>query len=85
MPSGLSGKALAVLAFAAYHQWASGQAVRSVVQQDGAAHKASDKAVAEFLERGLIETGGRGNPLYNPGTGDPAVHPDRHFRDAGGT
>ncbi|PVE22578.1 hypothetical protein DC522_20465 [Microvirga sp. KLBC 81] len=53
--SGLSDEALAVFAFAAYHQLSSGQMVRSVVRRDGAGHKASDKAVSELQGRGLIE------------------------------
>jgi hypothetical protein len=53
--SGLSEEALAVFAFAAYHQLASGQAVRSVVRRDGAGHKASDKAVGELQNRDLIK------------------------------
>jgi chromosome segregation and condensation protein ScpB len=56
--SGLSDEALAVFAFAAYHQLSSGQMVRSVVQRDGAGHKASDTAVSELRERGLIEADG---------------------------
>jgi chromosome segregation and condensation protein ScpB len=56
--SGLSDEALAVFAFAAYHQLSSGQIVRSVVQKDGAGHKASDKAVDELRGRGLIEADG---------------------------
>ena len=57
-PSGLSDEALAVFAFAAYHQLSSGQAVRSIVQRDGAGHKASDQAVAELKGQGLIEADG---------------------------
>lgn len=56
--SGLSDEALAVFAFAAYHQLSSGQMVRSVVQKDGAGHKASDAAVEELTGRGLIEADG---------------------------
>lgn len=56
--SGLSDEALAVFAFAAYHQLTSGQMVKSVVQQDGSGHKASDKAVEELQGRGLIEADG---------------------------
>ena len=56
--SGLSDEALAVFAFAAYHQLSSGQMVRSVVQKDGAGHKASEKAVEELKSRGLIEADG---------------------------
>jgi hypothetical protein len=53
--SNLTDDALAVFAFAAYHQLASGQTVRSIAQRDGAGHKASDTAVAELREQGLIE------------------------------
>ncbi len=56
--SGLSDEALAVFVFAAYHQLSSGQMVKSVVQQDGAGHKASDTAVSELQGRGLIEADG---------------------------
>jgi hypothetical protein len=56
--SGLSDEALAVFAFAAYHQLSSGQIVRSVVQRDGAGHKASGTAVEELKSRGLIEADG---------------------------
>jgi chromosome segregation and condensation protein ScpB len=56
--SGLSDEAMAVFAFAAYHQLSSGQPVRSVVQRDGAGHKASDKAVGELQAKGLIEADG---------------------------
>ena len=55
---GLSDKALAVFAFAAYHQLNSGQAVSSVVQNDGAGHKADDAAVAELQGRGLVQADG---------------------------
>jgi chromosome segregation and condensation protein ScpB len=56
---GLSDEALAVFAFAAYHQLSSGQTVRSIVQRDGAGHKAGDAAVSELQARGLIEADGR--------------------------
>jgi chromosome segregation and condensation protein ScpB len=56
--SGLSDEALAVFAFAAYHQLSSGQMVKSVVQRDGVGHKASDEAVSELKGRGLIEADG---------------------------
>jgi hypothetical protein len=56
--SGLSDEALAVFAFAAYHQLSSGQMVRSVVQKDGAGHKVSDAAVEELTGRGLVEADG---------------------------
>ena len=57
--SGLSDEALAVFAFAAYHQLTSGQIVRRIVQRDGAGHSASDKAVSELRDRGLIEADGQ--------------------------
>jgi chromosome segregation and condensation protein ScpB len=57
--SGLSDEALAVFAFAAYHQLSSGQIVRSIVQRDGAGHKASDRAVSELQGRGLIQADGQ--------------------------
>jgi hypothetical protein len=53
--SSLSDEALAVFAFAAYHQLSSGQVVRSVARHDGAGHGASDAAVAELRKSGLIE------------------------------
>lgn len=56
--AGLSDEALAVFAFAAYHQLSSGQMVKSVVQRDGVGHKASDTAVSELKGRGLIEANG---------------------------
>lgn len=56
--SGLSDEALAVFAFAAYHQLTSGQMVKSVVQQDGSGHKANDKAVEELKGQELIEADG---------------------------
>ncbi|MGO4386413.1 hypothetical protein AB4Y85_02655 [Microvirga sp. 2YAF29] len=56
--SGFSDEALAVFAFAAYHQLTSGQMVKSVVQQDGSGHKASDKAVEELQSRGFVEADG---------------------------
>jgi hypothetical protein len=55
---GLSDNALAVFAFAAFHQLESGQKVSSVVQRDGAGHKADDEAVAELTERGLAKADG---------------------------
>jgi superfamily II helicase len=54
----LSDRALAVFAFAAYHQLESGQRVASVVQRDGAGHRADEEAVAELRERGLVEADG---------------------------
>jgi len=50
----LSDKALAVFAFAAYHQLESGQRVSSVVRRDDAGHRADEKAVRELTEHGLV-------------------------------
>ncbi|MBM6592744.1 hypothetical protein [Microvirga pudoricolor] len=52
----ISDRALAVFAFAAYHELESGQPVRSVARADQAGHKADDEAVAELTERGFVET-----------------------------
>lgn len=54
----LSDKAVAVFAFAAYHQLTSGQPVKSVVREDGKGHKADDGAVHELDERGLANVSG---------------------------
>lgn len=54
----LSDKAVAVFAFAAYHQLESGQPVKSVIATDGAGHKADEQAVGELTERGLAELKG---------------------------
>jgi chromosome segregation and condensation protein ScpB len=53
----LSDKALAVFAFAAYHQLESGQPVTSVIRSDRAGHKA-DEAVSDLVERKLIAADG---------------------------
>ena len=58
---GLSDGAVAVLAFAAYHQLGSGQPVKSVIREDGKGHKADDAAVSELESRSLLEV--RGNDL----------------------
>lgn len=51
----LSDKARSILAFAAYHQLASGEKVRDVVLEDGAGHKADPRGVEEMKEAGLLE------------------------------
>ena len=49
MPSTkLSDKAIAVFAFAAYHQMSSGEAVIDVVLKDGAGHFADPEAIEEL-------------------------------------
>ena len=59
MPSTtLSDKAVAVFAFAAYHQLSSGEAVVDVVLKDGAGHAADPKAIAELEAADLARTEG---------------------------
>ena len=59
MPSiTFSDEALAIFAFAAYHQLASGEPVVDVVLEDGAGHAADPKAVSELQTGGFIETAG---------------------------
>lgn len=52
-PNDLSDKALAVFAFAAYHQLSSGDAISSVVARDSAGHQADPAAVDELVQREL--------------------------------
>ena len=54
----LSDKALAVFAFAAYHQLGSGQAVRTVVRDDRNGPRADDEAVEELTQRALASVDG---------------------------
>ena len=49
----VSDKALAVFAFAAYHQLGSGQPVTKVIRGDGHGHKADEEAVQELQDRKL--------------------------------
>lgn len=49
----LSDKALAVFAFALYHQLSSGEPVAGVVAHDGAGHQADPQAVTELESAGL--------------------------------
>lgn len=59
MPSTtLSDKAIAVFAFAAYHQLSSGEAVVDVVLQDGAGHAADPAAIGELENNGLVRKDG---------------------------
>lgn len=50
----LSDKALAVFAFAAYHQFTSGEKVTDVVLHDGAGHAADPEAVQQLQDAGLV-------------------------------
>jgi chromosome segregation and condensation protein ScpB len=54
----LSDKAVAVFAFAAYHQPKSGQRVTRVVQRDGAGHRADEQSLSELRERQFIHADG---------------------------
>lgn len=63
----LSDEAMAVFAFAAYHQLDSGQPVRSVIAKDGAGHEADAAALRELADRGLVEL--RGNDIVFTGDG----------------
>ncbi len=54
----LSDKALAVFAFALYHQLSSGEPVSRVIRQDGSGHQADEEAVDELQANGLAETDG---------------------------
>lgn len=56
--SNLSDEAVAIFAFAAYHQLGSGQPVKSVIAKDGSGHQADEKAVSELTSRGLAEQKG---------------------------
>jgi hypothetical protein len=55
---GLSDKALAVFAFAAYHQLESGQRISKVTQRDASGHRADADAVRELTARGLARSEG---------------------------
>ena len=50
---GLSDRAIAVFAFAAYHQLSTGQAVSAVTLGDGKGHGLDPDAVEELVARGL--------------------------------
>ena len=56
--SGLSDKAVAVFAFAAYHQLESGQPVKKVIREDGNGHKADEEAVGELERLNLAKAEG---------------------------
>ena len=56
--SSLSDKAIAVFAFAAYHELSSGDAVVDVVLKDGAGHAADPAAIEELETAGLAEKKG---------------------------
>jgi len=54
----LSDKALAVFAFAIFHELESGKPVSHVILSDGAGHRADPEAVSELERLGLATTDG---------------------------
>jgi ribosomal protein S19E (S16A) len=54
----ISDKALAVFAFAIYHQLESGSRVKQVVRDDRAGHHADEEAIAELQGLGLVQAEG---------------------------
>jgi hypothetical protein len=54
-PNDLSDKALAIFAFAVYHQLDSGDVVTSIVADDGSGHRADPAAVEELTGLVLME------------------------------
>ena len=67
MASALSDKALAVFAFASYHQLTSGEKVTDVVLHDGAGHAADPAAIAELETAGLATQEGDRASFTNEG------------------
>ena len=55
-PTKMSDKAIAVFAFAAYHQLSSGETVLDVVLQDGSGHSADPQAIKELEQGELART-----------------------------
>jgi len=54
-PNDLSDKALAVFAFAIYHQLESGDVISAIAASDGAGHRVDPEAVAELKARELAD------------------------------
>lgn len=57
-PNDLSDKALAIFAFAAYHQLESGDVITSIVTNDGSGHRADREALSELADKELGELSG---------------------------
>lgn len=57
-PNDLSDKALAIFAFAAYHQLGSGDTVTSIVINDASGHRADPEALSELADKELGESNG---------------------------
>ena len=54
-PNDLTDKALAVFAFAIYHQLSGGDVISAVAASDGAGHRVDPDAVAELKAQDLAE------------------------------
>ena len=54
-PNDLSDKALAVFAFAIYHQLDGGDAIAAVATNDGAGRQADPEAISELKQQGLAD------------------------------
>ena len=63
----LSDKALSILAFAAYHSLASGEAVGEIVVYDGHGHKADPQGLDELKSERLLEVDGARGRLTEAG------------------
>jgi chromosome segregation and condensation protein ScpB len=72
-PPPLSDKALAVFAFAAYHQLESGEPVTGVVRRDGAGHKADEEALDELREAGLVKIDEEENRVFFSDQGEAVL------------
>ena len=64
-PNELSDKALAIFAFAIYHQLASGDSVTAVTAHDPAGHRADPEAIAELEQHELAQAAG-GKITFTP-------------------
>ena len=66
-PTRLSDKALAVFAFAIFHQLESSEPVSHVVLSDGAGHRADPDAVKELEQQGLATVDGNRRAFTSAG------------------
>lgn len=63
----ITDRGLSILVFAAYHQLASGEAVRDVVLNDGSGHRADPEGVSELVNTEMIEVDGDRGRLTDRG------------------
>lgn len=54
-PYELSDRALAIFAFALYHQMRSGDVISALSLEDGVGHRVDDEAASELTELGLAQ------------------------------